>query len=87
MAKSVKSTVTVSTVEIMVVDKANSALKKVQSRFPFKVKESKKLIKTLKEEVEKSGLIFVEIDTITYEKKKYEMPVEIFVTMAKEIEE
>lgn len=87
MAKSVKSTVTVSTVEIMVVDKANSALKKVHSRFPFKVNESKKLIKTLKEEVEKSGLTFVEIGNITYEKKKYEMPVEIFVTMAKEIEE
>lgn len=82
----VKKTVTVTTVEFMVVDKANEAVKKVSTRFPHKVKVSKRLIKHLTEQTEAQGLHFVEITSIKTEPKRYEMPIEMFVTMAKEID-
>ena len=82
----VKKTVTVTTVEFMVVDTHTETVKKVSTRFPHKVKVSTRLVKHLAEQAEQQGLHFVEISSIKTEPKRYEMPIEMFVTMAKEID-
>ena len=83
----VRSNVTVTTVNFMVVDKANETVKTMSTRYPYKVRLTNKLIKSLTEETQKQGLHFVEITNITCEKKKYEMPVEMFVTLGTEVTE
>lgn len=83
----VRHKINVTTVEIMVADTANETLRKVSTRFPYKVKESKTLERKLKAQVESEGLSFVKISSITTEPKYYEMPAEMFVTMAREIKE
>ena len=54
MAK-VRTTVTVTTVDILVADTASETLKKVSTRFPMKLKETKKLERSLKSQVEEAG--------------------------------
>lgn len=87
MAKTVKSTVTVTTVNFLVADTANETVRTVSTRFPYKVKLTNKLIKSLTEETQKQGLHFIEIKSIDCDKKKYAMPVEMFVTLGTEVTE
>ena len=83
----VRKKLPVTTVEMLVADTTAETCKKVSTRFPKKVKESKSLIKALKAEVESAGLSFIKIVSITTEYKNYTMPVEMYITMAKEITE
>lgn len=83
----VKATVNITNIEMLVCDTAAETVKKVSTRFPYKVKASNRLLKTLTEQVEAQGLKLVDITSINTEKKRYSMPVEMFVTLGHEIEE
>lgn len=84
---SVRKTVSVTTVKVLVADPVAKTVNEVSEVFAGKRKVNNRLVKYLSAKAERSGLKFVEISGLSYGKEKYEMPLEMFMQMATKVEE